>query len=159
MSSGPSAPSGEPRLFTLPEARRTLPLVRRIVQDIVDVYQPARNRLDELHRRLRSTPPDAAHTLDGMRREVEEELERVRGFVAELQEIGCLFKGFDDGLVDYFALFRGRSVCLCWRLGEEDIEWWHEVDGGFAGRRRITPEMADELAGGAVLVEDGDDSG
>ena len=54
--------------------------------------------------------------------------------VQKLQQLGCLVKGVQQGLVDFPHMREGREVCLCWQLGEEDIGFWHEVDSGFAGR-------------------------
>jgi hypothetical protein len=62
---------------------------------------------------------------------------RISGFLREIDAVGCLFKGFEEGLVDFYALREDRLVFLCWRLGEEHITHWHEVDAGFAGRQPI----------------------
>ncbi len=118
------------RYFSLEEAERTLPLVRRIVEDITREYgdvAPMAARLQAL-----GGDADAA-----ARDEVEERLERLGDLVSELHELGCLFKGFEEGLVDWYSLYAGRPVFLCWKLGEPRIEWWHQVDAGFVGRQPI----------------------
>ncbi len=61
---------------------------------------------------------------------------------AALEDAGCVLKGFDPGLVDWYARVGGRDVLLCWRFGEKRVEWWHEIDGGFAGRRPVA-ELAE----------------
>jgi hypothetical protein len=61
---------------------------------------------------------------------------------AALEQAGCVLKGFDPGLVDWYARVGGRDVLLCWRFGEKRVEWWHDVDSGFAGRRPIS-ELAE----------------
>src|ERR1051325_9492177 len=61
-----------------------------------------------------------------------------------IEQIGCLIKDLDIGLVDFPALHRGKEVYLCWRLGEPDIAFWHPVDAGFAGRREIDGEFIRE---------------
>lgn len=132
----------EPRLFTLEEARRTLPLVRRIVADIVTSYPIVQRDLRELQRRATALSPDEDRTsLEDLREAINREADRINGYVDELQRIGCLFKGFDEGLVDWHAEHEGRRIFLCWKHGEEDIAWWHEVETGFAGRKRITDDM------------------
>ncbi len=59
----------------------------------------------------------------------------------ELGQIGCIFKGFEEGLIDFPAFHEERMVYLCWRHGEERIEHWHELDSGFAGRRPLDHDL------------------
>ena len=54
-----------------------------------------------------------------------------------LGKIGCVLKDLGQGLVDFYCKFEGRDIFLCWKLGEEKIKAWHEVDSGFAGRKPI----------------------
>ncbi len=128
------------RTFTIDEANRTLPLVGRIAGDIVATHAELMERAAE-HRRL-----DPASASDrGRLRELEVELreltDAVNRFIAELEDIGALFKGFDEGLVDFYSQLDGRPVFLCWKLGEEGIEWWHELDAGYAGRQRLPAHL------------------
>jgi hypothetical protein len=58
-------------------------------------------------------------------------------YLQELEAIGCVFKGFDAGLVDFYSLREDRPVFLCWRLGEERIGFWHQIEAGFTGRQPI----------------------
>jgi len=120
------------RTFTLSEANRALPLVQRIVRDIVKVHEVATT----LHGQL-------DHGLPLRRREeIEDGLEREVGklnrLLDELKDIGCDLKDYRMGLIDFIGLHEGREVCLCWKLGEERIEHWHELHDGFAGRRPIS---------------------
>lgn len=112
-----------------------LPLVRRILEDIEAHWQELEPRIA----RLRALPLAARRTRDG--KALEEELEarttEIDGLVSELQDLGCYFKGFQEGLVDWYCLYAGRPVFLCWKLGEPEIGWWHQVDAGFAGRQPI----------------------
>jgi hypothetical protein len=57
--------------------------------------------------------------------------------MSELDGIGVQLKRIDDGLVDFPSERDGRVVNLCWRLGEDTIAWWHELDAGFAGRQPL----------------------
>jgi len=57
--------------------------------------------------------------------------------VARIDGWGITLRDIDTGLIDFPALVNGRQVWLCWRLGEDSVEWWHELDAGVAGRRRI----------------------
>lgn len=134
------------KYFTLDEANRTLPLVERIVKDIVDAYPVFQEQLQTFHDFASTVAgPDLKERLDSLRAEIDESAERINGYIRELQQIGCMFKGFEEGLVDFYSMYRGRTILLCWKLGEERIAHWHELDAGYAGRQPITPEMAEEL--------------
>lgn len=62
---------------------------------------------------------------------------RLKEAIDGIQEYGCQVKDLDLGLLDFPTLYRGKEVCLCWRLGEPEIAWWHEVDEGYKGRKPI----------------------
>ena len=55
----------------------------------------------------------------------------------KFEKTGCLLKDLEQGLADFYCRFEGRDIFLCWKLGEEKIKAWHEVDVGFAGRNPI----------------------
>lgn len=57
--------------------------------------------------------------------------------VLRLDEWGITLRDIETGLIDFPALVNGRQVWLCWRLGEGDVDWWHELEAGFGGRRRL----------------------
>lgn len=134
------------KFFTLDEANRTLPLVRRVVEDIVDAYPGFQEQLQQFHQ-LATTPRAAGvdERMARLRERIERESDRINGFIRELHQIGCLFKGFEEGLVDFYAMHRDEPIFLCWRLGEDRIRYWHTIEGGLAGRRPITEEMEEEL--------------
>jgi hypothetical protein len=61
-------------------------------------------------------------------------------YIDELRRLGVELKGA-DGLCDFYSIMDGREVFLCWRLGEPDVRFWHDLDAGFAGRRPL-PTLA-----------------
>lgn len=63
------------------------------------------------------------------------EIERGVGL---LEEMGCLVRHIDEGIVDFPAVRYGKQVYLCWRLGEPEVSYWHDMKSGFAGRSRIS---------------------
>jgi hypothetical protein len=135
-----------PRIFTLAEAERTLPLVGRIVSDLLAAYpvwREAVQRYDLLAGAARAEWGETP-ALREARDLVTSEAVRINAYLLELDEVGCVFKGFDAGLVDFYALREDRLVFLCWRLGEEHITAWHEVDTGFAGRQPLDQLMHQE---------------
>ena len=120
------------RIFSPKLANKSLPLVRRIVADIL-----ARGR--EL-RSLGHAEVGEGDTERELREisfgKLEEDLQSL---LSELDSIGCSYKdfGFETGLVDFPGRIDGRSVLFCWRSDEESVGWYHEPAAGFAGRKRI----------------------
>ena len=136
----------EIRLFTLEEAERTLPLVRRIVADLVSAYPGWRAGVAKYEALSLEARPEGGETAEmvAVRDAVAAKAERIDGYLRELEEIGCVFKGFDAGLVDFHSLRDDRPIYLCWRLGEERISHWHEIDSGFSGRQPIDDGILSE---------------
>jgi hypothetical protein len=133
----------EPRLFTVAKANRALPLVRRIVDDILAEHPRWKDLIARYELAAAGVRAETGETpeMRELRRLVTESAERINGFIEELEAVGCVLKGVDQGLVDFYGLHQGRVVCLCWRHGEAAVEHWHELDAGFAGRRPITPDF------------------
>lgn len=132
--------------FTLADANRTLPLVSRIVRDLVARFPVWRDLVDEyelMTSSQRVDEPDPRVAL--LERQVTALAREIDGYVRELTELGAEVRvPYDSGLVDFPGTHEGRPIFFCWRLGEESIEHWHERDGGFAGRQPIDAlEFAD----------------
>jgi len=70
--------------------------------------------------------------------QLDRQVEHLQNYVDELHEIGCDLKDYQMGLVDFIGRHRGHDVCLCWKLGEETIAHWHEIQTGFAGRQPVS---------------------
>ncbi len=96
----------------------------------------------ELESKMRSN----GHLLDSELRRAREGIERtareVNEMIEQVHELGCEVKDIDMGLIDFRTEMGGKEVYLCWKLGEEHIRWWHELEAGFAARRPL------DLAGG-----------
>lgn len=103
--------------------------------------------LTELHRAKDSLTDTEAHQVlseasagnggGAEGRQVGEAFLHVRGLLAAVQEAGVVVRDIDTGLVDFPALLDGHEIYLCWRLGEEAVGFWHELDSGFAGRHPL----------------------
>lgn len=115
------------RHFTLSQANRALPLVRRVVTDIVQT----RDQATQLQGQL-----EAANAKEQKRiqQDLDVAIDKLHTYLDELTEIGCELKDFQVGLVDFIGHHQGREVNLCWKLGEDTIAYFHEVSTGFAGR-------------------------
>lgn len=123
------------RRFSIDEANRAITLVRRIVSDIVREY----GKLRQLHGMCRACEAEGETAkADEFRGQYALITDRLSGLREELEEIGCELKDYASGLVDFPATLNGRDVLLCWTLGEEQISFWHDVEGGAANRRPIS---------------------
>ncbi len=140
-------PTGH-KVFTLEHATRTLPLVKRIVSDIVEQYKRV-CALEELCQ----VPPPADSTADfqALRDQYADELDRLRDLRDELSMIGCQLKEWRRGVVDFTVQYNGRLVELCWRLGDTQLQHWHEFNCGFRQRQPIDDDFISSLATEAPL--------
>lgn len=131
------------RHFTLDEANRTLPLVKRIVADITAEYGEWRELVRRYEVVAGGSKADEGESAEQirLREAISRVARRVTSYVGELEQIGCVLKGFDDGVVDFPARLEGRDVLLCWKLGEPEVGHWHEVHAGFAGRQPISTRV------------------
>ncbi len=129
--------------FSVASANQTLPLVRAIVSDIVELYPEVRDREERLTRITRGRSKDSrtddvyTEEVEQVRQDLERDVERLQGFIDELQELGVEFKDPVLGLVDFPAKRSGKEVCLCWKLGEPTVDYWHTVESGFQGREKL----------------------
>lgn len=129
--SGGSGVSARKKVFTVEEANRTLPLVRRVVADVVRAHEEATG----LHMRLEHRLP--THERDAIQNELERIVDRLGDLIEELKAVGCDLKDYRIGLIDFIGRHEGRDICLCWKLGEEAVDHWHELHDGFAGRQPV----------------------
>ncbi len=118
------------RLFTPGEANKTLPLVRKIVADILEKGK-------EMRESAKGKNPQEAGD-HGASIDVE-----IQALMKELEQVGCFYKdwNFDSGLVDFPGEIDGKKVFLCWKSDEESVSWYHPIEGGFAKRAPIPPEL------------------
>lgn len=133
-------PSGK-KYFTPAEANATLPLVRAIVRDVTELARDLKERQERLERvqvPQRGGPADAyREELQQVVADFERDQERLGEYVQELRNLGVELKDPLIGLVDFPCRRDGREVYLCWRLGEPEVAYWHELDAGFAGRQKL----------------------
>jgi hypothetical protein len=130
------------RTYTVEEANKELPRVRRIVAQIAELSA----MLPELEDQARIAEYDskrvAASTEDRDRHQQARdavggaELELLKA-VASLNGLGIQLKGPLEGLIDFPSYRDGELVDLCWKLGEEKVEHWHHIGEGFAGRKKL----------------------
>ena len=121
------------KIFTIDEANDLLPKVKEIVSSI----QKHHKNLGRYQTEAKAAAKAANEGGGGVRNGVyyAELITTLTSRVGELEDLGVQLKDFERGLIDFPSLREGRIVLLCWQLGEGDqVEWWHDVDAGFAGR-------------------------
>ena len=129
------------RLFTLEEANELVPFLKDAFQRLA----PAQEELTTIQERLlglqRQRRSNGSSSSESESSKLQDELDRlVRGFEGTLEEItdrGIIVRDVASGLVDFPSLREGREVYLCWISGEDQIEYWHETDRGFAHRQPL----------------------
>src|SRR5436190_13607545 len=137
------------RLFTIDQANAMLPLVRAITTDLAGLAKDVverRHRLALLTSGRDLKPGDPySDELAQMEADLERDAKSLQGYVDELRELGVEPKGAVEGLVDFPCKMEGRVVYLCWKLGEPEVLYWHDLDSGFGGRQPLT---AGSVSGG-----------
>jgi hypothetical protein len=123
-----------PRFFTVAEANALLPEVRQVVQRIL----AARKEVLELQPMLWPAVEQAAQNGGGKTMsEATRQIIIIQRALHLLAELGIQVKDVNTGLIDFPAEYQGRTVLLCWQYDEPSVQFWHEIDAGFAGRQRI----------------------
>lgn len=122
------------KTFTLAEANAYIPQLEELLAEL----QTAREKMVELAPALESAMAHANG--NGGSKTAGEYLLQLQRFNAAhelIREIGCEIKDLDNGLIDFPAMREGRIIYLCWKRGERRIDYWHELDTGFAGRQKL----------------------
>jgi hypothetical protein len=122
------------KTFTLDEANAYVPQLEDLLSEMLDLRDQLSAQSHVLESAMRHAP------LNGGSKAASEYLLLLQRFNAAykmLREIGCELKDLDTGLVDFPSYRDGRLIYLCWKRGEPRIEYWHDVESGFAGRQRL----------------------
>lgn len=126
------------KYFTVEEANRSLILVQKIIKDILSLY--CRAKVVEEHYSVLDRETERRERIN-LKHQYEALLKQLQSYNHELSGIGCQLRDWQTGTVDWPALFEGREIYLCWRMGDAQVEYWHEVYESFAVRRRIGGEI------------------
>ncbi len=111
------------------------PLLERLREDR-DIVAQAQRDLSRF--RESNGSDDHALELQDRQAQITAVVKRMQQTVARIDSWGITLRDISTGLIDFPALAAGRPIWLCWRLGESDVAWWHEVNDGFGGRRTLS---------------------
>jgi len=127
------------RFYRLDEANDRLLELRPLLEKL----RADRDAVADLQRKIRDArahngSAEHAEEVRSMETDVRAFVARMKRAVEQVDAWGISLRDIGTGLIDFPALANGRPIWLCWRLGEDDINWWHEADRGFDERRRLT---------------------
>jgi len=142
-----------PRYFKLSECELLLPQLDRILRDAVShkaEYHQADRELDGQVAHVRASGGarvDRSAWL-ALRARRDTSAAALKEDLHQIEQTGAQVKDLEIGLIDFLCLYQGREVCLCWKLGEDRIRFWHGTEEGFRGRKAIDDDFVKEHRGG-----------
>jgi hypothetical protein len=122
------------RIFTLAEAQSLLPRLRSLLTEIGKEWSRVRELNPDVQK-ARDNAPFDGHSRSGV--EYVESVSQLMFWIHQIKDMGVLLKDADRGLCDFPYMRGNRVVYLCWQLGEDQIEYWHDIETGFAGREPL----------------------
>ena len=128
------------KLFSLDEANALLPQLERIVEELRSTRESisdAQRDASEVARQARRNGHDRTGDISEARRRLSDLISSFDSRIKSISELGCELKDLEIGLFDFRSLKEGRIVYLCWKVGEPEIGFWHDLQEGYAGRRRL----------------------
>jgi hypothetical protein len=135
------------RSFTLEEAEKLLPVLESLLRAAIDgkkLIETVDAELQDLAHRVFLSGGLRVNIIHMARRKAEREktIQRVKDALAEIDSTGVQVKDIDIGLLDFPCQVDGRTLLLCWKLGEKGITHWHSTSEGFAGRKPIDEKIS-----------------
>ena len=128
------------RILSLEEANRMLPLLEKIVGDIMKTWQLIIQRRSELEG-LENSPDagigDREEETQELKAELNRLIDRINGYIREIEDLGCFVEEFKRGVINFPSLYIGRKVFLCWKPGDTQVMYWHELDESYNERSPI----------------------
>lgn len=124
------------RYFTLEQAQAALDIIRPLVAEIMEIRQTILSQEPEVWPVVEKAAGNGGNKVAS---QMAQEIGRLDLAIRAILATGALLKDVNSGLVDFPALREEREIYLCWKYGEEDIRFWHEVDAGFSGRQPLYP--------------------
>ena len=130
------------RTFTLQEAQVLLPVLKSLLQQAISgkkLIEKIDEEFQELSQRIFLSGGLLVNIGQAARRRAERDktVQSIKDVLAEIDSTGVQVKDLDMGLLDFPCVVEGRTILLCWKIGEEKITHWHGLEEGYAGRKPI----------------------
>ena len=132
------------KMFNVDEANKLLPPIRTLLDEFRDRmknYFELKREVLELTEIVDNEEYRSAE-LSAKERILMATSKEIENLFIEVAKMGCIVKDIDNGLVDFLSIYRGKKVFLCWKRGEGDVSWYHDMYTGFAGRKKIEDPAA-----------------
>ena len=133
-----------PRTFTVSEANALLPQVIPLIEQLQGIQRSIAQTNQQLGEAVEKLSQGNGYPIQSLKEQIKtlttHQLQLVEAFqsvVAQVEEYGCLVKDLNLGLVDFYGMRDGELICLCWKLGEDRIRYWHALETGYAGRQPL----------------------
>lgn len=142
----------ETKYFTLDEAQSLLPLLESLLKRAIK----AKHAADEMEHEFQELSQNIflsggmfldVERLRRQRKAYDAHAQQAKDLIAEIDAIGVQVKDLETGLLDFPCLIEGETVLLCWKVGEERIEFWHTLEGGFRGRQPLDARFTGKAGG------------
>ena len=133
-------PPVKDKLFSVEEANMLLPEIRTILDEFKDrkkMFFELKEEIIELTEVVDSEEY-RSEELSKKERIMMATSKEIENLFEELADLGVVVKDIDNGLVDFISIFKGRKVFLCWKQGEDKVSWYHDMQTGFTGRKKIS---------------------
>lgn len=133
-------PFSSERIFTLSEANGLIPELEQLWSKIKEGRQILIDTREEV-KKASAQASLGGGTVVGV--QYIKGLQDINGSLHAIQELGVVIKDVEVGLCDFPSLLNDRLVFLCWKSGEEQVRWWHDLDSGFAHRQPLEEHRRD----------------
>ncbi len=125
------------KYFTLDEANNILPQIKLLVEEIVEKRTKLYEEMDKFENMDENGTDDILETMY-LKSSIKQLNKEITELIEIIESFGAMVKGLDPFLVDFPSEHKGNPILLCWKEGEEKIEFWHDLNSGFMGRKPIS---------------------
>ncbi len=129
------------KTFTFEDANRALVFVGPIVGDIQKTWQSLVMVKKILESAVMNGASITSPELAKMESDIQDNLKNIERFLKEIEQVGCIFKDFSRGVVDFPTFYKNEAVFLCWHSGEKSVAHWHRGDTGFENRKSVDEDF------------------
>jgi hypothetical protein len=123
-----------PQYFTLEQANEALKIIRPLIDEVQVIRQKILDNQPEAWPAIEKSAGNGGNKALSA---LVQDFEQLDALIHQILDTGAQIKDINSGLLDFSSIRGGREVYLCWKYGENEIAFWHEVDAGFAGRQSI----------------------
>lgn len=123
-----------PQYYTPKEANEALDKIRPMIEEMMKIGEKIRDHQPELWALVEKSAGNGGNPALS---KLLKDFDRLDALLHQIQDMGIEVKDLTIGLIDFVSLHNGREVYLCWKYGEDSIQFWHEIEAGFSGRQLI----------------------